>query len=171
MPISKDRKQVLRNYRDKLIDGKIRAQEARDAAILTLCGGALGISFAFVDHFVKGEPRLPAFLFLAWSSWALGLVLHVLNYHFGEKAFDWQIEQTDNELAGEKINESLINKADNRVTSINNIVIALFVIGVISLGAFVSENYRVNLENVCQTQQQCDFVKRANITVQNIGRK
>lgn len=141
MATSNSRKTVLENYRDQLSQAKIRTQEARDSALLTLSGGALGVSFGFIDHFVKGVPQAPALLFIAWGSWALSLVLHIVNYSFSEKAFDWQIERTDMELVGEKINDTQTNHSNLNVTRINFIVMILFVIGVISLGIFVAENY------------------------------
>lgn len=141
-------KKVLQVYRDKLIDAKIRSQEARDKAILTLSGGALAISFSFIDHFVKSEPRFLFLLFSAWFCWAASLVLHIVSYHFGNKAFDWQIIQTDNEIDGKDTAQVSKNIPDYIVSLINLTVALLFVFGVISLGAFVYENYGVESKEI-----------------------
>ena len=171
MSLTKSRAVVLRSYRDKLVEAKIRAQEARDAAVLTLSGGALGISFAFIDHFVKGEPRYPTLLFLAWMSWGLSLVLHLLNYFLGDLAFDWQITETDKELTGKEFDEDAVNKADKGVTVITVVIMALFVIGVGLLGVFVLENYGPGCKVPASLQSSCDSHESGNITILETRRK
>jgi hypothetical protein len=165
--VSSAKKQVLESYRDQLTQAKIRSQEARDGAILTLSGGALGVSFAFIDHFVKGQPHLPILLFIAWGCWATSLVLHIVNYRFSEQAFDWQIEQTDSELADETVDRNAINKSDKYVTRINLTVMLLFVFGVISLGSFVSVNYGSNSEENCEKKSACCSMAHGDITISN----
>jgi len=49
-------KEELFKYRADLITGRQKAQEQFDKAVLSLSGGALGVSFTFVDKFVpKGS--------------------------------------------------------------------------------------------------------------------
>jgi hypothetical protein len=70
------------DYRSQLIALEQKAQESYDKTVLTLSGGALGVSFAFVSNFVERDSMVcPGLLFSAWVAWAFSLAC-ALASHF-----------------------------------------------------------------------------------------
>ena len=60
----------LKEYRNWLIAAEQKAQEDFDKTVLSLSGGALGISFAFVKDIVGDQPLIKTkFLLTAWIAW------------------------------------------------------------------------------------------------------
>lgn len=60
------------DYRQWLVVAEQKAQEDYDKTVLTLSGGALGISFAFVQDIVgEGPIQHSSWLVAAWIFWAL----------------------------------------------------------------------------------------------------
>ena len=179
--VNDDELQKLRAYREKVIESRASNQDARDKAVLSLSGGALAVSFAFVDHFVTDTPRVSYLLFFSWFCWALSLVTLLLSYQASERAHDLLITKTDSRLrqllrrrgTGEKIDEvaakgepqaqerkehesKLSNYFDKAVTYLNNGFVALFILGTVSLGAFVYENYGFHARNCGCQQSTCE---------------
>jgi hypothetical protein len=73
-PAKKPLSLEMQEYRRTLTALQQDSQVDYDKAILTLSGGALGISFAFFDNISAKVPTLHAgFLVGAWLSWALSL--------------------------------------------------------------------------------------------------
>ena len=61
---------ALADYRQHLVLAAQKAQDDYDKTLLSLSGGALGVSFAFVDKFVKaGVVQNPRLLIFAWVCW------------------------------------------------------------------------------------------------------
>ena len=62
---------ALAAYRLHLVAAEQKAQEDFDKTILSLSGGALGVSFVFLKDIVGPEHvAAPAWLFAAWLTWA-----------------------------------------------------------------------------------------------------
>ena len=103
------------------------------------------------------------------------MILQLGNYWFAENAFNWQIAQMDRELRGETLNKDAVNKWDGCVGHINSLVMVLFVVGVILLGIFVSENYGAGTKEKCACQKVCcvltNGVTTGTATVPDTGRK
>ncbi|WP_146010636.1 hypothetical protein [Xanthomonas arboricola] len=67
-----NRDEVDPEYRQWLVVAEQKAQEDYDKTVLTLSGGALGISFAFVKDIVGQNPiQNSSWLVAAWILWAL----------------------------------------------------------------------------------------------------
>jgi len=61
-----------------------------------LSGGALGISFAFVDKFLAHHPPVrPDLLVLAWTCWAASVALVLSSFYLSHMALRKAISQTD----------------------------------------------------------------------------
>ena len=83
-------------YRNQLIHAEQKSQNDYDKSIISLSGGALGISLLFYRD-VVGE-RIPVcieFLIFSWGLWAASIVAVVLSYFFSRKAIRKAIIQTD----------------------------------------------------------------------------
>ncbi len=65
------------------------------ASILKVCGGALGVSFAFVNSFVEGPPVGRWLLMLAWVNWGLALAVVILSHRHSTLAADAAIAKHD----------------------------------------------------------------------------
>lgn len=86
----------LKEYRSHLILAEQKAQEDFDKTILTLSGGALGISFAFVKDIIGPNPITNTwFLIFAWISWGLSVTTVLLSFFTSHLALRQTINQAD----------------------------------------------------------------------------
>jgi len=86
----------LRGYRQHLVLAEQKAQEAYDKTVLSLSGGALGISFAFVDEFLTGDTvYATGYLVSAWFCWGLSAAVVLASHFFSQRALRRAIEQVD----------------------------------------------------------------------------
>lgn len=123
-------------YRDLLVSLDQESQRDYDKAILTLSGGALGISFAFFKDIVGNNPIQFSFLLLiSWICWSLSLTSILFSFLSSQRALRKAIQQIDS-------NQEPRNIA-NCITVILNIASGiLFVLGLISIAIFVFINMR-----------------------------
>ena len=86
----------LKKYRDQLVEIHQKVSENYDKTIITLSGGALGISFAFIKDIV-GDKVLQGkgILFWGWAFLTISLTSVVLSLFFGTLAFRKAIKQVD----------------------------------------------------------------------------
>jgi hypothetical protein len=82
--------------RKRLTDLHERATDAFDRAVMTLAGGALGISLAFV-HDVAHRPRHKWVMGVSWLLFALSLLLILLSFLTSERAVVKMVGQLDDE--------------------------------------------------------------------------
>ena len=128
------------NYRDTLIELEQKSQAEYDRLIVTLSGGALGISFAFVDRFVGDEtPRAVCALGIAWFVWVGSLACVLWSHYASVKSMRKAVMQVDN---GEFDKGPVGGNYDSLLKLRNPLGGVLFVIGAISAGVFVSFNVR-----------------------------
>jgi hypothetical protein len=84
-------------YRQHLVLAEQKSQENYDKLVISLSCGGLGISFAFLDKFLKGKPPTPTLWLLAgaWACWAVSVSLVLVSYYLSRVALHKAIEQTD----------------------------------------------------------------------------
>ncbi len=130
----------LEEYRNLLIVAEQKAQEDFDKTVLSLSGGALGISFAFVKDIVGNKPIANSeFLLLSWIAWGLSVTSVLVSFYFSQQALRQAIQQVD---AGEIYKQSP-GGLFSRLTAILNAAGGLlFLAGVILMVVFVSYNLR-----------------------------
>jgi hypothetical protein len=89
----------LTEYRNHLVLADQRAQEDFDKTVISLSGGALGVSFAFLRDVVgRGPYNSPAWLFLAWLAWlawGLSATSMLVSYYLSQQALRRAIKQVD----------------------------------------------------------------------------
>ena len=89
-------KSDLREYRQWLVAAEQKGQADFDKTVLTLSGGALGISFAFVKDIIgPGQITQPLILLAAWICWALSCFAVLASFHYSNLAVRRAIEQCD----------------------------------------------------------------------------
>ncbi|HTL71657.1 MAG TPA: hypothetical protein VL863_00035, partial [bacterium] len=85
--------QNLTNYRQSLIAAEQAMQAEYDKGVLTLSGGALGISLVFLKDIVGTKSLLHGeFLLLAWIFWGLSISFILASYFTSAKAIRRAVE-------------------------------------------------------------------------------
>ena len=70
-PVSRDQSgRDLKQYREDVLATEQKSQAEYDRLVVALSGGALGVSFAFVERFIGDDPpRVLWTLMVAWVVW------------------------------------------------------------------------------------------------------
>jgi hypothetical protein len=128
----------LSEYRKHCVSAEQKAQEDYDKAVLTLSGGALGISFAFLKDVVGPGPLSQVSLLLAaWLLWGGSIVSTLTSFWFSQLALRTAIAQVDKNT----IRDQFPGRAFSRITSGLNALGGLaFVAGVVLMVLFVMAN-------------------------------
>jgi len=114
---------AIHDFRTTLDELERKSQESYDKAILTLSGGALGVTISFVkdvigDHAAKDTPLM----LISWCCWGLSLLCVLFSHYFSQLALRKTIQQLD---AGTLAHETPGGWMD-RVTSTLNAGSGLF---------------------------------------------
>jgi hypothetical protein len=133
---------ALAEYRTHLIKAEQKAQEDFDKTVLSLSGGALGISFAFVKDMIGTDPiQISGLLFSAWICWGLSVTSVLLSYYTSNLALRKAIKQVDEG----KIYDERPGKCFDVITAVLNLLGAiLFFAGVVLITIFVAFNLKLN---------------------------
>jgi hypothetical protein len=141
-------------YRALLVQTWQKTQDDIDKAIMSLSGGALGVSFVFLKDIVgPAGAHKSGFLFAAWISWATSCALTFLSLFSSRHAFAKQIKVLEDEIAGVAA-PTPPNKRMVRVwgwcfsaaglnfctSAFNFIAAALFIVGIILMIVFTAYN-------------------------------
>ena len=130
----------LKQYRLQLIAADQKAQEDFDKTVLTLSGGALGISFAFVKDIVGNKPLThPEWLLFAWIAWGISVTCVLASFYFSQQALRWAIKQVDQN----RIHSQTPGSFWSLITSVLNVFGGvLFLVGVLLIVMFAGVNLR-----------------------------
>lgn len=128
----------LSEYRNWLAQTEKKIQESFNKALLSLSGGALGVSFVFFKDLINSHPISdPFFLLFAWISWALSSTSVLYSYYLSRLYFRRAISKVDDGT----IYDSHSRGKFTFWTRVLNIAgICLFLLGVISITIFVNYN-------------------------------
>jgi hypothetical protein len=83
--------------RKRLTDLHEKATDAFDKAVMTLSGGALGISIAFI-HDVAHHPKDRGIIAASWAAFSLSLLLILWSFLSSERAVVKMVHQHDHEV-------------------------------------------------------------------------
>jgi hypothetical protein len=87
---------AIQEYRKHCVSAEQKAQDDYDKAVLTLSGGALAISFAFLKDLVGSGPLAQTQLLLwAWLLWSGSIVATLASFWFSQSALRTAIAQVD----------------------------------------------------------------------------
>ncbi len=116
-------------YRAQLLDYAKQSQTSYDSTLITLSGGALGISFAFVNQFIGNAPiRGMPLLMTAWICWVISLGAMLFSFYSSNRALQKVVEAIDK---GESLSERPGGRLDELTGGLNAISGILLVVGVI----------------------------------------
>ena len=125
-------------YRQWLVSAEQKAQEDYDKTILTLSGGALGISFAFIKDILGDNPIIHStWLVAAWALWALSTSAVLSSFFVSRLALRKAITQCDDRTIF-KTSPGGFYTTILRVLNIS--AAALFFTGVCVMAGFVNSN-------------------------------
>jgi hypothetical protein len=129
----------LQKYRDWLVSADHQASLDFDKAIMTLSGGALGLSITFLHDIVpKPLPQTIIWLWVGWIAFAASLALILVSYLFSMAALTKAIKQVDDGT----IYKTKTGGLANLITIALNYLSALGVlVGVIGLVGFALSNF------------------------------
>lgn len=129
----------LIQYRAYLVQAAQKAQDDFDKAVLSLSGGALGISFAFIKDVVGPGPfKSSSYLVFAWLCWGMSIIFVLTSYFVSALALRRSIEQVDRET----IRQERPGGTFDRITGACNIGGGvLFFFGVVLIAYFVWRNF------------------------------
>ena len=86
----------LEEYRSYLIKVEQKVQEEFDRTVLSLSGGALGVSFAFVRDVVGPGPVVSTrVLFWSWVCWSVSMVLVLISFFTSHLALRYAVKQVE----------------------------------------------------------------------------
>ncbi|MCA9330431.1 hypothetical protein KC957_00125 [Candidatus Saccharibacteria bacterium] len=130
---------AVSTYREHLVTARQKAQEDFDKTVLSLSGGALAISFAFVKDFIGQDPIIaPLLLMLAWGLWGLSSLFVLVSFYMSHLSLDRAIQQIDK---GQY--QYRLGGIAARITDILNATGGfMFFFGVCSIAVFVFFNLR-----------------------------
>lgn len=135
-----DFNEQISEYRKALLDLEQKTQSAYDKAVMTLSGGALGLTFTFLKD-VVGQRQLnsPGWLLVAWICWGVSITMTLASFYTAGVALRTAVRQTDEK----EIYLTLVGGTYNTVTKYLNFLSgSLFFIGVCSIVIFVTQNLR-----------------------------
>ncbi len=90
------------DYRNNLIQAEQKSQDSYDKSIISLSGGALGISLIFYKDVIgSNAPIYHELLIWSWGIWAASIATVVVSYFLSRLSLRKAIEQTDkNDFSG-----------------------------------------------------------------------
>lgn len=126
-------------YRQHLQDACVKSQESFDKTVLSLSGGALGVSFIFLKDVIGSKPiDAPGLLVATWVAWAASSLAVLFSFHLSHLALRKAISQVDD---GSIADGARPGGGYARATAWLNVSGAvLFFAGVVSIVIFASFN-------------------------------
>ena len=130
----------LTDYRKHLQAAEQKSQEDFDKTVLSLSGGALGISFVFLKDVIGPNPIVdPGLLFTAWVAWGISTFCVLASYYVSHLALRTAIRQIDNNT----IRSEKAGGWYRTATAILNAAGAvLFLVGVCAITLFANANLK-----------------------------
>lgn len=130
----------MASYRQHLVLAEQKAQEDYDKAVTSLSGGALAVSFAFLEKVVgSGPAQSPGLLFSAWVLWAASISCVMVSYLLSRQALRKAITQVDTKAIHIRRPGGVMSLATEALNIASG---ALFIVGVIVAANSVLKNLR-----------------------------
>ena len=128
----------MNGYRQHLVEARQKAYEDFDKTVFALSGGALGISFAFIDKIVGEAPIVSSGLLLAaWFCWVASLTVVLASFYLSVRALSAAIRRHDEKTPKpERTAFALLTEIANGLGAL------LFVVGLICMVLFVVPNLK-----------------------------
>ena len=131
---------ALIEYRRHLVAAEQKSQEDFDKTVLSLSGGALGISFVFLKDVVGSNPiEAPGYLIASWIAWGASAMAVLASYFMSHLALRRAIVQVD---MGTIFQQKAGGGFRTATAILNAAGALLFMLGVCTIALFVSANLK-----------------------------
>jgi hypothetical protein len=131
----------LRAYRKLLDDYESKATEDFDKTVVTLAGGALGLSLAFIEKVVPvGGAQHLWLLAVSWSLLILAVVCNLLSFMAAMQSMRWEQQVLDGRRALKSADEPAGGSWRRWTKTFNWLALVSCVAGIILLFAFAAVN-------------------------------
>lgn len=140
-PPSGEHRNQLLEFRRHLAEARASSQGDYDKAILSLSGGALGVTFVFLIERVADQNQVesPGLAFLSWVAWGLSVIATLISFYVSEHAHGLAIQRMDAILRGEGAPRPS-RFPNTLISGLNLAAGALFILGVLVISVFASRN-------------------------------
>ncbi|PLS80214.1 MAG: hypothetical protein CYG59_09185 [Chloroflexi bacterium] len=148
LPIATDQEQPADLTQDQYLQrlreletGEQEAAKLFDQSLLTLAGGALGISFTFVEKFAPQAQETPL-LGWSWFCLSVAVVACLISYLVAQSAFRAEQKALNRMRRGDR-SAHHASKGWSRATQVMNYIAFIgFIVGLTLLGRFVYINLK-----------------------------
>jgi hypothetical protein len=139
------------DYRKHLVASDQKSQEDFDKTVLSLSGGALGISFVFLKDVIGPNPiQSPTLLFSAWVTWGLSTFCVLSSYYLSHLAIRKTIRQIDDDT----LHQGKPGGRYRDATALLNAAGAvLFLLGVCAITLFANANLKTKGVSNAKSQE------------------
>lgn len=137
----------LRGYRQDLLAIQKDQITSYDKAILSLSGGALGVTIAFADKFGGEAPVVTLALLSAWAAFCAAICFNVLSYLSSSWDMEVEIEKVRQSIQSGGLEITSGNKWRFATQALNFLSLVAFIIGV-GLFGFHAYNTKQPLQSV-----------------------
>jgi hypothetical protein len=128
----------ITEYRTSLLQLEQQMQASYDKAVMTLSGGALGISLTFIkDVADKSALKATDWLLASWVLWGLSITCVLFSFFTSACALRKAVQQTDDKTIYIEPKGGLFNTITN---ILNPVAGVLFLVGVIAICVFMKGN-------------------------------
>jgi len=133
-------RELLRDDRRELIDAHRDNSRSQDRTVLTLSGGALVLSIAFVSD-ISTNPSWEGLLIVAWVSFALSVAALLLAFPVATKRINDQIVAiTQDVYQYQSASPTPPKKQKNWIGRLNTTALVGFYVGLVAIGVFATIN-------------------------------
>jgi len=150
-----DNEKILAEYRGLLTKTEQEAQSDFDKTILTLSGGALGLSFAFTKDVVGTENVVhTGYLLSAWIGWGFSSTAVLLSFFTSQLALRKAIRQLDAGKLDQTDEEKMERPGgwfDQITASLNLSGLVLFLFGLAMMLVFLCYNVKDHMKEKANT--------------------
>ncbi len=130
--------ELAAEYRRQLVDIEQKSTEAFDKAVLSLSGGALGLSIAFLNNTnAPNASERANFLLGAWILWAASLILTLISFWSSSRAMQMAITQLDEGRLAQEHPGGIWDRSTKLLTPLAGVG---FIGGVVLMIVFVHSN-------------------------------
>lgn len=127
-----------RDYRNQLLEWEQKIGDSYDKTLITLSGGALGLTITFIKNIIEENAIVCINLLLfSWGAWIVSLTSLLMALYFAQFAYRRTITQLDEKTIYE---QTPGGKFTNIVSFCNAVGGIGFIVGVVAIVMFVSTN-------------------------------
>ena len=130
--------EIRSEYRRMLLDIEHKSIDSFDKAVMTLSGGALGLSMTFLHNIIGPSQAVHVNLLLtAWGLWAASLSFTLWSFWLSARAMRRAVHQLDNRTIGRERLGGFWDWATGKSTVLGG---ASFIFGIATMIVFVHFN-------------------------------